>query len=238
MKLRIIAIVATLVAMTSVVSAQKRNLVLHYDFKHTVGNTVIDLSANKVNAQLKNGATVSDGVLHLGYADGYLDLTESAGQIVKGLTDYSVVVRYKIDASVEIKGYGYFLWCFSCLSANREKEGPYQAYRINEQRCETSIGGWSQETGIQASKVSKKGKWITVVYRQNGNKGQLYIDGELIGSEETFPVLRDIFTIAPAYCWIGRPPFDGDNYLRGTDVEDFRVYNICISDKEMKRLVK
>lgn len=238
MKLRIIVIVATFVAVASAVSAQKKNLVLHYDFKHTVGNTVVDLSSSKADAQLKNGATVSDGMLHLGNEDGYLDMTESVGQVVRGLTDYSVVARYKIDTSVEIKGYGYFLWCFSSLSANREKEGPYQAYRINEQRCETSIGGWSQETGIQASKVSEQGKWITVVYRQKGTKGQLYIDGELIGSEDTFPVLRDIFTNAPAYCWIGRPPFDGDNYLRGTDVADFRVYNICISDKEMKKLIK
>lgn len=53
-----------------------------------------------------------------------------------------------------------------------------------------------------------------------------------------FPEFKDIFSKAPAFNWIGRPPFNGDKYLRNAQVADFRIYNIAISDKELKRLTK
>lgn len=230
---------AFLIAATQcVVMAQKKNVVLHYDFKKVENGVVKDVSRSKVDAQLKNGATVENRVLCLGQNDGYMDMTAKAGEVVRNLADFTVSARYRIDESAEIKGYGFFLWCFSCLEANQAKEGPYHAYRINEQRLETSMGGYTQETGIQKSKVSELGKWITVVYRQKAGHGELYIDGELIGTEEKFPEFKDIFSKAPTYNWIGRPPFNGDKYLSKTQVADFRVYNIAISDKEMKRLNK
>ncbi len=220
-----------------VIMAQKKNIILHYDFKKVENSIVKDVSGSKVDAVLKNGAKVENRVLDLGSGDGYLDMTAKAGEVVKGLTDFSISARYRIDPSAEISGYGFFLWCFSCLEANQAKEGPYHAYRINEQRLETSIGGYTQETGIQKSKVSELGKWITVVYRQKAGNGELYIDGVLVGTEKNFPEFSTIFSSnAPAFNWIGRPPFNGDNYLRQTQVSDFRVYNIAISDKELRRL--
>lgn len=32
--------------------------------------------------------------------------------------------------------------------------------------------------------------------------------------------------------------FAGDQYLAKTKVADFRIYNVCISDKELKKLTK
>ena len=203
---------------------KKSNVVLNYDFSKADA------------AQLLNGAVVEDGVLCLNTDSAYFDMTEEAGKVMSELNDFSIFARYMIDASVEVKGYGYFLWAFSCLEANAEKDGPYVAYRINEQRCETSIGGWSQETGIQKSAVSELGKWITVVFRQKEGHGELYIDGELIGTEEGFPNPKDIFSNAPAFNWIGRAPFNGDKYLSYTKISDFRIYGECISDEELANL--
>lgn len=236
-KLLIIALV--LFSAHSAAMAQKKNLVIHYDFKKTENNIVFDRSASHIDAQLKNGAKVENGVLNLGASDGYLDMTSKAGEAMQQLADFTISARYCIDANSQIKGYGYFLWCFSCLEANQAKEGPYHAYRINEQRVETSIGGYTQEAGIQKSKVSELGKWITVVYRQKAGNGELYIDGTFIGTEKAFPEFVNIFSsAAPSFNWIGRPPFKGDNFLRNTLVSDFRVYDIAISDKEMKKLMK
>lgn len=218
--------------------AQKKNLVLHYDFSNSKGTTVRDKGPYHADAKLMNGATVSGGCLVLSAQDAYLDMTKKAGEVMKKLGDFTVCTRYYIAADEQITGYGYFLWCFSALEANKEKEGPYHAYRINEQRCETSIGGWSQETGIQKSQVSELGKWITVVFRQQKGRGELFIDGKLIGTETGFPEPAKIFTSAPAYNWIGRAPFDGDNYLRHTKVSDFRIYNKRLSDKEIATLMK
>lgn len=214
---------------------ESKSLVLKYDFSKASGNTIKDLSNNHADAKLMNGAKVENGALRLYAKDAYLDMTAKAGQAMSKLTDFSIFARYKIDSKTEIKGYGHFLWCFSCKEANSEKEGPYQAYRVNEQRCETSIGGWSQETGIQKGQVSESGKWVTVFFRQQSGKGELYIDGKLIGIDSNFPNPKDIFKQAPKFNWMGRAPFNGDEYLKNTSVSDFRVYNQYLHDEEVKK---
>lgn len=219
-------------------TTEDEGIVLHYDFSAVEGITVKDLGPNHVDAQLMNGATVEDGNLVLFADDAYLDMTAKAGEVMQTLEDFSISATYCIDSSAVIEGYGFFLWCFSKLEANQEKEGPYQAYRINEQRCETSIGGWSQETGIQKSQISELGRWINVTFRQQNGKGELFIDGKLIGTEEGFPVLKEIFTEAPAYNWMGRAPFNGDKYLSKTRISDFRVYNRAVTDEEVASFVK
>lgn len=250
--MRHLAFSLTLLAATALISCSSKQpaptaqtaddtltgIVLHYDFSSAEGSVVKDLGPNHVDAQLMNGATVEDGDLVLGDGEAYLDMTPAAGQVMQSLSDYTISATYCIDTIAVIQGYGYFLWCFSALEANQEKEGPYQAYRINEQRCETSIGGWSQETGIQLSQVSQLGKWINVTFRQQAGKGELFIDGQLIGTEEGFPELKDIFAQTPAYNWMGRAPFNGDKYLNLTRITDFRVYDIAISDDVVSQLAQ
>ncbi len=235
---RAILTLLVIVSANLTADAQKKNIVLHYDFKNVEGMVVKDRGPHHVDAVMKNGAEVENSTLVLGNSDGYLDMTAKAGEVVSHLADFTISARYYVDPSAEMKGYGYFLWCFSCKEANQEKEGPYHAYRINEQRCETSIGGWSQETGIQEGSLSEKGEWIRVVFRQKSGKGELYVNGKLIGTENNFPELKNIFTSAPSFNWIGRPPFNGDNYLKNTKVSDFRIYDKCINDKELKKLIR
>lgn len=81
-----------------------------------------DLGPSRVNAQLMNNARVEDGCLMLESPDAYLDMTPAAGQAVQSLTDFTIYTRYRISPEAQIRGYGYFLWCFSCLEANRDKE--------------------------------------------------------------------------------------------------------------------
>lgn len=228
-----------LLALASAAHAQKKNIVLHYDFAKAQSGIVKDLGPSRADARLMNDARVEGHSLVLEAKDAYLDMTPAAGRVMQQLSDFTVYTRYYISPDTQIKGYGYFLWCFSCLEANRDKEGPYHAYRVNEQRCETSIGGYTQETGIQKSKLTEQGKWITVIFRQQDGKGELYIDGQLIGTQTGFPRPADIFgPQAPAYNWMGRAPFNGDNYLKQARISDFRIYNIAISDKEMTKLLK
>lgn len=218
--------------------AQKKGIVLHYDFKKTHDTQVTDRGPSHIYAQLKNGAYVQDGCLVLETKEAYLDMTPGVGTIVNQLTDFTIYTRYYVSPNTKIRGNGYFLWCFSALEANKEKDGPYQAYRVNEQRCETSIGGWSQETGIQMSNPTEQGKWVNVIFRQASGKGELFIDGKLVGTEQGFPELRTIFTTPTQYNWLGRPPFNGDNYITGTQISDFRIYNRALSDKELRKLLK
>lgn len=188
----------------------------------------------------RHGAKVmAEGkVLDLGAHDGYYDLTAETGAVVSGLRDFTISVYYKVGAENLLDGYGHFLFAFSALAENKAEEGPYMAMRLNEQRFETSTGGWNHEEIIMQGGQPKRDVWVHALYRQHGKCGELYLDGKLIGRNNNMPILSEIFAEAPVNCWIGRAPFKGDKYLTHTQVADFRLYNYAVSDKELKSLVK
>lgn len=177
-------------------------------------------------------------ILHLGSDNGYYDLTAKTGALIKNLKDFSVSVRFKVSSENKLDGYGHFLFAFSQLAENSAHEGPYMAMRLNEQRFETSTGGYEHEEIIMQGGKPKRDKWVHVLYRQQGHKGELFLDGELIGRNERMPILAEIFSDAPANCWIGRAPFRGDKYLTQTEVADFRLFNYALSDMEINGFKK
>ena len=187
---------------------------------------------------LRRDARIEGDILHLGTKNGYYNLTAETGNLVSQLRDFTVSIRYKVSSENALDGYGHFLFAFSTLAENSAHEGPYMAMRLNEQRFETSTGGYEHEEIIMQGGKPKRNVWHHAIYRQQGHKGELFIDGKLIGRNEKMPILAEIFKDAPANCWIGRAPFRGDKYLTQTDVADFRIYTYAISDKDMRQLMK
>ena len=190
---------------------------------------------------VKNDAKIDDenpSILHLGTDNGYYDLTAKTGAFIQGLKDFSVSVYFKVSSENKLDGYGHFLFAFSELAENSAKEGPYMAMRLNEQRFETSTGGYENEQIIMQGGQPKRDVWVHVLYRQQGHKGELYLDGKLIGKNSNMPILSEIFKDAPTHCWIGRAPFRGDKYLTQTQVADFRLYNYAVSNQEFQQLKK
>ncbi len=187
-----------------------------------------------------NGATVESqqglSILHLGQNDGYYDLTVETGKVIKELTDFTVSVYFKVDEANQLDGYGHFLFAFSELAENKADEGPYMAMRLNEQRFETSTDGWEHEEIVMQGGQPERNVWVHALFRQQGKTGELYLDGNLIGRNENMPILSEIFKEAPAHCWIGRAPFNGDKYLTDAHVADFRIYDYAVSDEELQSL--
>jgi len=175
-------------------------------------------------------------ILHLGNDNGYYDLTAETGSFIRNLKDFSVSVYFKVSSENELDGYGHFLFAFSKLAENSANEGPYMAMRLNEQRFETSTGGYEHEEIIMQGGKPVRDIWVHVLYRQQGHKGELFLDEKLIGQNNNMPILSEIFKEAPANCWIGRAPFRGDKYLTKTQVADFRIFNYAVSDQEMRQL--
>jgi hypothetical protein len=175
-------------------------------------------------------------VLHLGANNGYYDLTPETGALISQLRDFTVSVHFKVSSENQLDGYGHFLFAFSQLAENSAHEGPYMAMRLNEQRFETSTGGYEHEQIIMQGGKPKRDVWVHALYRQQGHKGELFLDGKLIGRNDNMPILAEIFKDAPANCWIGRAPFRGDKYLTQTDVADFRIYNYAISNQELRQV--
>ena len=188
---------------------------------------------------IRHDAKIDDtnpAILHLGTNNGYYDLTAETGSLIKGLRDFSVSVFFKVSSENKLDGYGHFLFAFSQLAENSAHEGPYMAMRLNEQRFEISTGGYEHEEIIMQGGGPKRDVWVHVLYRQQGHKGELFLDGKRIGKNDNMPILSEIFKEAPSHCWIGRAPFRGDKYLTQTQVADFRIYNYAVSNQELKQL--
>ncbi len=217
-------------SLSATVSAQE--LLLHFDFTQVAGTAVTD-NAGQVKAVLKNNAQVEQmgdyRVLNLGTSNGYLDMTSAAGKQFVSTDNYTVSVCYFVEESYSISGNGYFLWAFSNDAACTQTAGKYSAYRLNAQRIATSTGGWGSEKGYDMGCSTSQGEWMHVAYTENNGTGKLYINGELKSTITGMPKNSANYgTTAPAYCWLGRAPFSGDNYLQRTKVADFRLYDAAL----------
>ena len=232
--------VAAVMSMSGVVMAQEDDhLRMHFDFENVSGTDVVD-SASGITARVMGAAKVVEvgkyHALDLGNGVGFLNMTASAGAVVKELGDFTVSTCYRVADEASLSGNGYFLWAFSTSAACTASEGKYMAYRLNAQRIATSTGGFGAESGIEVGTSSQKGRWMSVVYRQSGSIGELFVDGKRVGQNTAMPILKNTFTTAPIYCWIGRAPFTGDSYLKQTLMTDFRIYDIAVTDEQVKML--
>lgn len=216
------------------------SLILQYNFENVQGSVVEDASGSGAQAMLVNGAKVAElggyRILQLPEENSYLDMGVKAGELLATLEDFTVSVYYSTDINPRFPGYGYFVWMFSTEEFCGPETGRYFAYRINEQRVETSVGGYNNESIIMKRARSQTGRWIHVLYCQDDSYGSLYIDGELIGTNDDMPVLKENFTQAPVYNWLGRPAFRGDNYLHDSCIADFRIYSRCLGPEEIEKL--
>lgn len=236
---KLLSTIALLAAMLTASAQTEEHLVLNFDFEKSDGKNVTD-PVSGVTAKLVNQAVIeemgSGHVLNLGNGTGYLDMSQNAGAIVRNLTDFTVSVYYRVADEATLTGSGRFLWSFSQSAANTATSSAYMAYRLNAQRMATSKAGWEGEVGMEMGAASVKGRWCHMLYRQSGPKGELFINGKRVRTHAEMPVLNSTFTAVPAYCWIGRAPFSGDSYLQQTLVDDFRVYDVCVSDDVVAQL--
>lgn len=215
--------------------------VLHYNFNASKGAVVVNKANKKMNGELKGSAKlVKEGkttVVDLGNDGGYIDMGKEIGTMMKETKAFTVAVKYFVREEASLKGNGYFLWAFSTMEQNTKTEGRYHAYKLNIQRSENSIGGWTRETLMDMGKPSVKGKWLYAIYTQDGADGRLYVDGKLVATnKEMFTMERTFPDEAPQYNWLGRAPFNGDAFLAGTLIEDVRVYMRALSEKEVTAL--
>jgi len=191
---------------------------------------------------LRNEATMQmEGdfvVVNLGNNEGYYAMSVESGKMLCKLHDYTISAFYKVSAENPLEGYGHFVFAFSELAENSAEEGPYVAFRANEQRFEVSTGGYNHEKYIMTGTPAKHDAWIHVLYRQNGTTGELFIDGVQVGINNDMPLLSDIFKSAPNNCWMGRAPFKGDKYLTNTQVANLQIFNYAVSNALLKELSK
>lgn len=221
--------------------AEEANLKLHFNFENATGNAVPEaVSGGTLKGTLQNNAKVEKmgkyHVLNLGSANGYFDMGAGAGKVIAGCTNFTISMYYYVNANQDISGLGNFLFTFSTQETCSSDAGCYYFYALNTQRFAASQAGYGSESSVNANVVSAKGRWVSVVYVQDGSNGTLYVDGQKMLTAP-MPKGNETFSnTAPVYNWIGRSPFAGDAYLANTKVADIRIYDKALTGGEVTRL--
>ena len=217
---------------------------IQYMFDKVDGSVITNTApgATDYNGTMYNDASVIQmgkyNVLSLGNGTGYLDMGQSAGYLFPTIENYTVSIYYRVDKAASLSGDGYFLWSFATSNACSSTVGAYSAYRLNSQIYMLTSNGYGGEAGISLASAAAQDGWHNLVYRQTGNSGELYIDGNQVGTNDTLRVPSAVFATPPAYNWIGKSPFTSDNYLKNTLVYDFEFYNQSVPDLQINNWAK
>ncbi|MDR0759401.1 MAG: InlB B-repeat-containing protein [Treponema sp.] len=200
-------------------------LELRYEFNGNAND-----SAGSNNGTLSGGAVIETedgvGVLNLGTGNGYLDMGAEAGTILTGNADYTIATWVFIDNGTNVSGNGWMIWAFSDTQAASSGSGKYMFFRASDTRCAISASGWNNEKVVSYGTALPKGEWVHVAYSQEGDTGTIFLNGEAVKSGSRTVSTTDLGTLT--YNWIGRPPFNNDNYMKGTKYADFRIYSTAL----------
>ena len=169
-------------------------------------------------------------VLDLEFDGGYFDFGSSMGKVIGSLdSDFSIVTTVFVPESAQLGQNGNFVFNFGNSS-----DSGYLFFGANEMRCSITLTNWTGESTVSANRRLPQGRWVNLAMVRRGDKGEIYLDGELLASA---PV-----SIHPSELgmttqnWLGRSPYGGDVMLKGARYASFSIYNQALADADVASL--
>ena len=213
--------------MTTPASAQEGTVVC-FDFSSTKDTQGV------YRGSLKNGArlTTLEGIpiLDLGNDNGYFEFGSDVGSWVQTFDDYTIAMDIFVPLTTDLSGNGNFIWCF----AKSSSEG-YLFANAKDTRMAITQTSYRSEQGVNVGQQLAKGQWVNFLYRQKGDKGQIYLDG-VLAKESTITLKpNDLAGLTQNY--LGRSCYSGDAYLKGAQYHNVRLYNYALSADDISQLV-
>jgi len=223
------------------------NLKLLFSFNnYTSGSeTITDLSGSNIVGTLKNGAAISttggvDGVLDLGSTNGFLDLGALFGsQVLNSVEDFTISTFICISPDAVITGNGNFVFSFGNSEQMATDGNGCMFFSAKNTRYAISLTHWAGEQGAETGSALQKDKWkhLAISYNSSLKTVKIYIDGVVIASSPNISLAPKALG-TPAYNFIGKSSYalNGDAYLSKTLIDDFRLYDIALTDSQIIQL--
>jgi hypothetical protein len=223
------------------------NLKVWFSFdNYTKGSDQItDVSGNNYLATLKNGATISqdggiDGVLNLGYTNGYLDLGGLFGsKLINTLQDFTISTFVCIAKDAVITNNGNFVFSFGNSDQIATDNNGCMFFSAKSSRYAISLTNWTGENGVQIGSAMEQGTWkhLAVTYSSITKTAKIFINGTMIAQSTTINLAPKSLG-ATAFNYIGKSSYalNGDAYLAKTLIDDFRVYSTSLTDTQIAEL--
>jgi uncharacterized repeat protein (TIGR02543 family) len=220
-------------------------LKLRYDFSGS-GTTVSDLAGNNDGTLIGSAALSTHngiGIMYTGPEEastqrtGYLDMGTGAG-VIFDTNAFSIACYVKFDSDLNYGGNG-VLWSFAA-SADAGQTDPCMLFRARDTQFAISDQGWSggHEKYVRTGTALEKGRWIHVLYTQDGNTGRIYINGTEASEYTQGPnvdwTISQLGTLTHNY--IARPCYGGDATLTKTSFADFMICDIALTADQIALL--
>ena len=172
---------------------------------------------------------------------GYIDMGASASSLITGQEDYTIAAYIRLESESNPTTAGWFLWCMANTTGADKTSGRYTFFRAYVASRQTySVSGYGTESNVQPGGNLPRNRWIHVMYREAGDIGAVYIDGQVVAfgkhtiKNTNLPGSGNSGAIQ--YNWLGRPCFSSDNYMSSTRYADFRIYSGAISESQIAAL--
>lgn len=223
------------------------NLKVWFSFNnYTKGSpTITDVSGNNFVATLKNEATIInaggiDGVLDLGSSDGFLDLGALFGsQFLNTLQDFTISTFVCISEDAVITNNGNFVFSFGNSEKIATDANGCMFFSAKNTRYAISLTNWTGEQAATNEQAMEKGEWkhLAISYKSSTKTVKLFMDGVVVATA-TNVTLAPKALGTPAYNFIGKSSYalNGDAYLQKTLIDEFRIYNVALSDDQIIQL--
>jgi len=223
------------------------NLKVWFTFNnYTKGSsTITDVSGNNFVASLKNEAIISttggvDGVLDLGSSNGFLDLGALFGsQFLNTLQDFTISTFICISQDAVLTNNGNFVFSFGNSEKIATDANGCMFFSAKNTRYAISVTNWTGEQAATTDKTMEQGKWkhLAISYNSAAKTVKLFIDGTVIATSDNVTLSPKALG-TPAYNFIGKSSYalNGDAYLQKTLIDEFRIYNIALSDDQIVQL--
>ena len=204
--------------------------------------TSVSDTQSRYTGSLESGATLSTwtspggttyNVLDLGGSNGYFNLGSQFGSMIKGLgSTFSISVDVLVPTATDISGNGNFIWCFSYSS-----DRGYLFLNAKETRYAITNRTYSQEQSVNPAQSLTKGKWVNIIYVQDGATGTVYVNNEQKAQNTAMTLFPSGIQQALNNNYLGRSPYNGDAYLRNALYKELRVYNTALTGSQRADLV-
>ncbi|MBR5962805.1 MAG: family 43 glycosylhydrolase, partial [Bacteroidaceae bacterium] len=232
---RLLLTLLLLVGLTAAASADTR-LVLHYNtVQASEADTALsDLSGGGYDGMLMDGAAITtfkkEVVLKNGMK-GWVDLGERFGDVVGGLTDFTVSARLYISTVNKYDRPGYVLLSFTQGDNISLSDKGYLYIGAADAGIHLSSSTVADEQSVATSKGLPTGSWHTFTWTVRGGVVRYYVDGTYqaggrisLTPEQLGRTLRNrLFSTVN----------DGEARLASTYLSDFRIYDGALTTAEV-----
>jgi len=230
-----VAVMALLI--TQQVTAQTPRVQYSFNAKANT-DSILDETGNGFNGKLVGSAQIKKlgrfSLLKIGTTSGYVDLGAKMGQVISGLSNFTISTYLYVDPSAVLTNAGNFVWTFSNSADISANASGCMFYTAKDSRYAICSTNYTNEKSVNVASAATKGSWKHITYTQSGTSGVVYIDGvqKKTGTISLLPTTLG----ATSFNYLCKSAYASDQLLLNSMLCDFRIYNSALNASQIAAL--